>query len=92
MTPALLLAVLVALAGNAIVLRRLARAIARLEARKLTLDDVIADMKARTIADLEAGDAREATPTGRPALRLVRPPPEPSGADEPTTYHPEGEP
>jgi hypothetical protein len=92
MTPALLLAVLAALAGNALVLRRLARAVARLEARRLTLDDVIADMKARTIADLEAGGARAATPTtGRPALRLVHPP-KPSGADKPTTYRPEGEP
>jgi hypothetical protein len=73
MIPALLLAILAALAGNALMLRRVARAVARLEARK-GWDDVLADVKARTLAELEAVAGPEATPTGRPALRLVRPP------------------
>jgi hypothetical protein len=87
MTPALLLALLAALA---VVLRRLsaiARAVARLEARKGDLDDILADAKRRALADLEAQ-----TSAGRPTLQLVRPPPsEPSGEDEPTMYHPEGQ-
>jgi hypothetical protein len=93
-TAALLLAILTGVCALLVQVRALVRAVARLEARK-GWDDVLADVKARTLAELEAVAGPEPpTPTGR-VLRLVpppRPPVEPSGADEPTEYRDPEEP
>jgi hypothetical protein len=98
MTPALLLAILAGVGALLVQVRALARAVARVEAKK-DFNDVLAHAKAYALAELEANatpeDPRpEDTPTSptQRTLRLVssRKGP-PSGADEPTVYQPEGE-